>query len=54
MLKGNNAGEHRRYFGVGELDIPSEYIAPLNRSHVYFIMDGAFTVTKGVTDDTVA
>lgn len=50
----NTRGQHRQSFGIGELDIMPDVTVAVNRSHAYFLMDGAFIVTKGISGETIA
>lgn len=50
----NNKGVHSRFWGAGEIEVMPNDVVPLNRSHAYMLMDGAFIVTKGTSGQTVA
>ncbi|XP_077552984.1 uncharacterized protein LOC144167670 [Haemaphysalis longicornis] len=50
----NDRGQHRQFYGVGEIDFMPYVTVSVNRSHAYLLMDGAFIVTRGVSGETVA
>lgn len=50
----NNRGQHRKFWGVGEINFMPLETVSVNRSHAYLLMDGAFIVTRGVSGETVA